>query len=146
MKSSDFRPQERGMALVMVLIIVALMSIVAANLMSITNQEIWSTTNYRLMMQARYAAEAGAQKAINYLIYSYSLPTSAQIVSYDLTKSPVQDSVGHNSVVLSGMNSISANYPDSSTQTAFNSALGNQSLTGVTNATYSAAATLLEMR
>jgi hypothetical protein len=48
--------------------------------------------------------------------------------------------------VLSGMGAVSSNYPDSSVQTAFNSATNSQSLTGMTNVTYSAAATLLEMR
>src|SRR5437763_16295773 len=111
--------RQRGMALVLALIIVLLLSTIAVSLMAITNGEIWSTMNYRLMVQARYAAEAGAQRAINYLSYSYAPPTSAQIWSYDLTKSPVQDSATHNAVVLSGISSISANSPNSSAQTAF---------------------------
>src|SRR5690242_9101010 len=138
--------RQRGVALVFAMILVLLMSTLAVSLIAITNAEVSSTMNYRLMVQARYAAEAGVQKAINYLIYSYTAPTSAQLTSYDLTKRPVQDTTSHNSVVLSGLSSISANYPDSSAQTAFNAALANQTVTSVTNATYSAAASLLEMR
>src|ERR1051326_5119164 len=134
------------MAMVLALILVLLLSTVAVSLMAVTNGEIWSTMNYRLMVQARYAAEAGAQKAINYLVYTYAPPASADIGSYDLAKSPVQDSTAHKPVVLSGIGSIAANYPDAAQQTAFSTTNGNQNLSGVTSATYSVAATLLEMQ
>src|SRR5437870_343632 len=132
---SDMDGQQRGVALVLTMILVLLLSTLAVSLVAITNAEISATMNYRLMVQARYAAEAGVQKAINYLIYSYTFPTTAQLTSYDLTKRPVQDTTGHNSVVLSGISGVSANYPDTSAQTAFNSSVGNQSVTGVANAT-----------
>jgi hypothetical protein len=41
----------------------------AVSLVAVTNAEISSTMNYRLMVQTRYAAESGVQKAINYFVY-----------------------------------------------------------------------------
>ena len=138
--------RQQGFALLLALLAVVLLSILVAALLILTKTEVWSTLNYRQTVQARYVAEAGAQSAINYLVYNYTQPTAAQLANYDLTKSPVQDIATHNPIALSGLSGIPANYPDASAQTAFNTAFSNQSVPGISNATYSAAAELLEMR
>src|SRR5262249_28582246 len=70
---------EQGVALIMVLLLILLLSTLATSLILITKTEIWSSYNYRLMTQSRYAAEAGAQQALNYLAYTYTGPTAAQL-------------------------------------------------------------------
>ncbi len=119
------------------------LSTIAAGTYFVTHTQIWASYNYRLSAQARYTAEAGAQKTMNWLINNYTPPTD--LTPYDMTKTPVQYS--GKDAVLSAIGSVSANYPDSAVQSAFNSALNNQSVSGMgVNANYSVAAELLRMR
>jgi Tfp pilus assembly protein PilX len=148
-------PRRRGFAFVVALLMVVLLAALAFLMISITNAEIWGAMNYRLMVQARYAAEAGTQETENWMIHSYIPPASITTCTggvvtncYTLTTRPVQytGSIGTAaSVVLSGISGVTANYSDSTVQTAFNTALNSQSLPGLSNATYSASATLLAM-
>ena len=59
--------QESGVALILALICLLLISALAAAIMFSTQSELWTTANYRAVSQARYAAEAGLQQAVNYL-------------------------------------------------------------------------------
>ena len=71
------------------------LSTLGAGLIFVTQTEIWSSANYRTMLQARYAAEAGAQCAVNWLSYTYTPPTSGQLsTNFTLTTYPVQCSTG----------------------------------------------------
>jgi hypothetical protein len=135
----SLKSRERGVALIMALLLVLVLSTLAASLIFLTNTEVWSTNNYQLMMQARYGAEMGAQRATNWLVFTYVPPSS--LASFDLTKSPVQYS--GKAVVLGGTN---ANYPDNTVSSAFNTALSSQSVPGLSSTTYSASATLLAIR
>jgi hypothetical protein len=97
------------------------------------------------MSQARYGAESGVHKAVNFLLNSYTLPgdPSDPLAAYNTTVSPVT----HNNqpVVLSAMTGVASNYPVGATQTAFNNAVQGTLQAG--NAVqYSAYATLLSMR
>jgi Tfp pilus assembly protein PilX len=140
------RSNEKGIALVFTLFLMASLSALAVSLMFLSQTETSSTRNYRTMSQARYAGEAGVHKAINYLVSSYPVPTST--AGYDPTVSPVTYS--GNPVVLSATTGVSSNYPDSAVVTAFNTAaqgsldLPTGSVTGTVN--YNAYATLLSMR
>ena len=49
-------------------------SVVGASLMLLSQTETYASMNYRSMTQARYAAESGVHKAINYLLNSYAAP------------------------------------------------------------------------
>src|SRR5438105_5764486 len=84
---TTMRKDERGVALVMTLFLMAALSALAVSLMFLSQTETSSSRNYRTMSQARYAGEAGIHKAINYLLNTYTNPSS--YTSYDLTKSPV---------------------------------------------------------
>jgi hypothetical protein len=119
------------------------LSTLGASIVFKTQTEIRTSTNYQRLTQARYAAEAGVQKTINWLAYTYAVP--ATFTSYDLTKRPVQDAASHSAIILSALSSQSSNYPDSSVQSAFNTALNNQSVPGISNATFSTYATLISM-
>ncbi len=59
--------RESGVALVMALICLLVISTLAVGVLYSTQSEVWTTSNYRSTTQARYIAEAGAQQALNYL-------------------------------------------------------------------------------
>jgi len=137
------RRRERGMALAVVMFCLLVLTSLSAAIILVTQTEIKTSSNYQLATQARYAAEAGAQRAANWLVYSYTPPSN--FTSFDLTKYPVQ--YGGRPVVLSANNRVSSNYPDASMQQAFSAALLNQAVTGThLNATTAVTATLLSMQ
>jgi Tfp pilus assembly protein PilX len=132
---------ERGVALIMALLMVLVLGLLAATVMFTSQAQGWTGLNYRLTAQSRYAAEAGIQSTMNWLASSnYTVPTT--FTSYDMTKNPVQ--YNGNPVVLSAMSGVSSNYPDPTVVAAFSSAL-SKSLAGVPNASFSSYATLLRM-
>jgi Tfp pilus assembly protein PilX len=148
---------ERGIALVLSLFLMMAMSVVGASLMFLSQTETYSSMNYRLMSQARYGAEAGVQKTVNYLINSYTVPTTtgADLLSnFDTTKSPVL-CIGaacptpNAAVVLSATPTTQAsNYPVAAVQTAFFNAVSNPGSlpSGSTTVAYAPYATLLSMQ
>jgi|CZKC01.1.fsa_nt_gi Tfp pilus assembly protein PilX len=136
--------RQRGVALIIAMLTLLVLSALAAAIIFVTQTETWSTTNYKAMLQARYAAESGAQNTLNWLRYTYTGP--ATMTAYDLTKYPVQDSATHNPIILSAMTSVTANYPDATIQSAFSSALKDASVPGVgVPASYEVTAALLSM-
>jgi Tfp pilus assembly protein PilX len=134
---------DRGIAMVMVMLTILVLSVLGMSLIFAAQTQTWTAVNYRLATQARYAAEAGVQYTMNWLANTYTPPTT--FTSYDTTKNPVQDTTSHKSVVLSGMSGVSSNYPDTTVQSAYNTALNGKSLTGLSNTTFSTYATLLRM-
>jgi Tfp pilus assembly protein PilX len=166
------RSNEKGIALVFTLFLMATLSALAVSLMFLAQTETSSTRNYRTMSQARYAGEAGVHKAINHLLNSYTIPGA--FTSYNMNVSPVTCTSGctHTAasscdpttsatastsgcVVLSGLTGVSSNYPDATVATAFNTAaqgtLATNAQGTITNAalgtvTYGAAAILMSMR
>ncbi len=137
--------RQRGVALLFALLTLVVLSVLAATIIFATQTETWSTLNYQRMLQARYAAEAGAQNTLNWLLYNYTPPTS--LSGLDLTKYPVQDATSHNPIILSAMTGVAANYPDSGIQYAFSAALKDASVPGLgVPASYEVTAKLLSMR
>lgn len=131
------------MALAIVMLCLFVLTTLAAAIIFATQSEIWTSSNYQLVTQARYAAEAGSQRAANWIIYNYTPPSSFS--SYDMTKYPVQ--YNGKPVVLSANDAVQSNYPDASVQQAFSSALLNQSLPGMGGKTTTAVtATLMSMQ
>ena len=105
---------ERGISLIIALLVLLVLSVLATGLMLITQTEIWTTANYRELAQARYAAEAGVQSTINWLQYTYTAPTT--FTSYTMTTDPVKCASGctttGGAVILSAISSIASNYPE----------------------------------
>jgi Tfp pilus assembly protein PilX len=62
------RRNERGVALVITLFLMAALSALAVSLMFLSQTETSASRNYKTMSQARYAGEAGVHKAMNYLM------------------------------------------------------------------------------
>src|SRR5436190_18604144 len=84
---------ERGIALVLALFLMSALSVLGASLMFLSQTETYATMNYRMMSQARYAGEAGVQKAANYLLDTaqYPVPTGGDpLLGCDRTVSPVK--------------------------------------------------------
>jgi hypothetical protein len=142
------------MALIMVMILLVVLSIMATSLMFLSQTETWSSLNYRLMTQARYGAEAGVNKAVNYLLNTYVPPATTgtdPLSNYSLHATGVTfegDNVGvtygGNPVKLNSTSSL-ANYPASTTETAFATATTGSLAAGNTTVNYTAHATLLSM-
>src|SRR5205823_4211504 len=133
-------------ALVLSLFLMTVLSVVGASLMFLSQTETYASQNYRSMSQARYAAESGAQKAVNYLLNSYTAPGSVAdpIANYNMSVSPV--TYNNQPVVLSALTGIAANYPDAESQTAFSNTVQGTMAMGDGNVQYGATATLLSMR
>jgi Tfp pilus assembly protein PilX len=145
------RNNERGSALVFSLILVLVLSVMAASLMFLARSETWSGMNYRMMTQARYGAEAGVNAAANFLMSPNYVPPTAPaggaFAGYDVTKYPVQ-TAGGDPVYLSTLAGQPSTYPDAAMQTAFAAAFAapNGSLqAGNTTIKYTASARLMSM-
>jgi Tfp pilus assembly protein PilX len=138
---------ERGVAIIFALLAILVLGILGATLMFTAQSQAWTSLNYRQAMQARYAAEAGVQKTINWLASSsYTGPTV--YTPYNMNVNPVTCVSGcatTGPVVLSAISGVSSNYPTSSVATAFTSALSNQAIPGLPNVTVSTKAVLLRM-
>ena len=141
------RSNEKGAALIFALVLILVLSVMAASLMFLSQSETWSSLNYRLMTQSRYGAEAGLHAAANYLMYNYTPAGGAAdpIGAYNMTSSPV--TVGGSPVVLGvTMNGLSPNYPISSVQTNFSTNTSGTLVAGNTNVNYSVSAELMSMK
>jgi hypothetical protein len=147
MTASSSRSSERGIAMVLALFMVSILSVLGTSLMFVSQTETWSSYNYRLTSQARYGAESGIHVAANHLLYSYTAPTTGgadAIASYDLTVSPVE--FGGDPVVLSSSPDVEPNYPVDAVQDAFEDATTGTLAVTNGSVTYTASATLLSMR
>jgi Tfp pilus assembly protein PilX len=142
------RSNQKGIALILTLILLAVMSVMAVSLMFLSQSETWSSLNYRLMSQSRDGAEAGINSAANYIVNTYTQPggVSDPTTGYTNTVSPVT-CCGAGSVMLTTISGDTSNYPVSSVITAFNTTgVGKGSITaGNTTINYNTEATLLSM-
>src|SRR6476661_4806228 len=78
---------ERGVSLFIALLTLIITSLLAAGIIFVTRTETATTGNYTQLAQARYAAEAGVQKTINWLTNSYTPPGS--LAAYTTSAVPV---------------------------------------------------------
>lgn len=141
------RSTEKGIALVLALFMVLILSTLATSLMFVAQTETWSSQNYKLMSQARYGAESGIHKVANYLVWTYAPPAAASvtdpIAAYNVTGSPV--TWGGNPVVLANVEANS-NYPVAAIKTAFKDAANGWLAVDNGRVDYTVTARLLAMR
>jgi hypothetical protein len=137
---------ERGIALVITLFLLAVVSMLSASLMFLSQTETYASANYRQMSQSRYGAEAGAQSAMNYLQYTYVVPgdVTDPMANYNVTVSPV--TYLGKPVVLSANPAVASNYPVAAKIAAFNAAVPGTLAAGNSNINYTAWAQLVSMR
>jgi hypothetical protein len=143
------RSNEKGVALVFTLFLMAALSAMAVSMMFLAQTETSASRNYKTMSQARYAGEAGVHRALHYLTstaYTDDVNT-AGTTGFVTTVSPV--TYNGNPVVLAP-SAGSSNHPSTAIKDAYAalfSGTSNQMSVG-TGATvsYTATATLLSMR
>jgi len=138
---------EKGIAMILALFMVMVLSVLSSSLMFVSQTETWSSQNYRMASQARYAAESGMHLASNYLMFTYAPPSTGgadDIVNYDITTSPVM--FGGAPVVLSSNPDVASNYPAAAVAADFTAnVVGNVTLNDIPVA-FNATATLLAMQ
>jgi hypothetical protein len=138
---------EDGIALVLAMFMVLLISLVGASLVTTGRTETLSSLNYKGLSQARYAAESGLNAATHYLLYQYTPPgTDAgdPLNNYDMTVSPV---TYQNAAVVLTSDGTTAHYPITDKQTNFKTYSHYENLMmNTSKATYSARARLLSMK
>jgi Tfp pilus assembly protein PilX len=141
---------ERGMAMIIALFMVLVMTVLGTSLMFVSRAETLSSHNYRLSSQARYGAESGLHMAANYLMstaYAAAAPGTAgdPLSNYNTTASPV--TYNGQPVVLSANPAHPANYPVAAVTAAFSSAAqGTLSVNNDSPIGFEAYATLRSMR
>jgi hypothetical protein len=138
---------EKGVALILTMILLVVLSVMAVSLLFMGQSETWSSMNYRMMTQTRYGAEAGIHKAANFLqSTSYTSPNAAQIAAnFDITKSPL--TYGGAPAVLSANSTIGAsNFPISSDKTNFAANAAGSLTAGNTTVAYKPYAKLLAIQ
>lgn len=166
------RSNQKGVALILTLILIFVLSVMAASLMFIAQTETWSGLNYRLMSQARDGAEAGINSTSNYIVNTYTKPgtpgglvtynqgfslfpvayassvSADPITNYLLTASPVQNTANNLPVILSADPAVQSNYPISGVQSNFNTnGVGKGTFSaGNTTVQYVSSAKLMSMR
>jgi hypothetical protein len=142
------RSDERGVALVMALLMVLAVSIITSSLLAVARTEAFSSLSYTSMSQVRYGAESGIHAAANHLLYGYAPPTAASatdpIANYDMTVSPV--TYNGSTVMLSSDPSVASNYPSAAARAAFIAASQGALNVNTTSVGYTARATLMSMR
>ena len=135
---------EEGVALILAMFMVLIVSLLGASLATVGRTETMSSLNYKTMSQARYGAESGLHSAANYLIHTYVPPgvdAGDSLLSYKTDVSPVL--YKNKPVVLTTVKGANSNYPVAAKETAFtDNAYGELEMSGSVT-TYSATATLL---
>jgi Tfp pilus assembly protein PilX len=151
MKSS-----QKGIALLLALILLLILSVTAVSLMFLAQTETWSSLNYRLMSQARDGAEAGLNATSNYLVNTYTPPASSGtdlITNYSTGFSPnCGGATGNAACVIANSSPVvlsanfaghTANYPVAAVKTAFTSAGAGSITSGIMTVNYTSYAELL---
>ncbi|MGE0448589.1 MAG: PilX N-terminal domain-containing pilus assembly protein [Vicinamibacterales bacterium] len=133
---------ERGVAIILALFMMLGLSIMGASLMLVSQTETQSSHNYRLMSQARYGAESGVHKAINFLLNSYTPPVALN--EFVTTVSPVT-TIDGDPVVLS-WDASQASYPVQAVKDGFAAAAQGSLDVGDAPVTFRATARLKSMR
>ncbi len=144
-----FGHDQRGIALVLALLLTSVMSVLAVSLMFLSQTETYASMNYRMMSQGRFAGEAAIHKASAFLTdpAQYTVPGtmgSDPLSNYNRTVSPV--TYNGQPVILSATPAKASNYPVLAVRTAFNNAAHGTLTAGNATLNYAAYATLISMQ
>src|SRR5262245_29168879 len=143
----NVRSGERGIAMILALFMVLILSVLAASLIFVARTETFSSLNYRTMAEARYGAESAVHSTVNYLLSAdYPAPTTPY-PDYDITQSPVRLVANGRPAVLSSDEGWGSNYPVEAVRAAFvGASAGQLSEVGASSIMYTSRATLLSMK
>jgi hypothetical protein len=141
---------ESGVSLVIALLALLIVTTLTLGMIFATQGEIWTSQNYRKLTQARYAAEAGAQWAANWLTNNYQPPSGGYVSGYVTTTFPATYHAAP-IVMASSSSSIGTNYSDSAMATSFSNAATTASsnfaaATGIPGAYFQVAAQLISVQ
>jgi choice-of-anchor A domain-containing protein len=139
---------ERGVALLVSLLVVLLLSVLSAGIIFVSSQEVQASTNYRTLSQATYVAEAGLQRAVEWFTYTYpTLPGASTIANFNTAcypAVPAGAACGTDPVLLAGLPGSTATHPVAGIQQVFLQNLADQALAaGTFEGSYSVDAQLL---
>lgn len=132
------------MALVLTMFMVLVVSLLGAAIMTTARTETLSSMNYRTMSQARYAAESGVHRAVNYLMNPAVYVAPTDLTNYIQTPTSVQ--FNGLAIVLSSDSATPGNYPVDATETAFDDAVQGTLAVSNGSSSYTAVATLRSIR
>ena len=138
---------EEGIALVLAMFMVLIVSLLGASLTTVGRTETLSSLNYKTMSQARYAAESGLHSAANYLIHVYQPPgvdAGDALANYDMKVSPVE--FNGDPVVLTTATGENSHYPVAGKIDAFKLGAKGDLQMATSKTTFTARAELLSMR
>ncbi len=153
------RSNEKGTAMLFAIILVLVLSVMAASMMFLSQSETWASMNYRLMTQTRYGAEAGVHAAANFLLNNYVPPAPTAGTppppppGYNITQPTpaacgsipcVTDNAG-NAIAMSSLSGVPSFYPDAAQLAAFKAASKGSVAAGATTVNYTASAKLLSI-
>ncbi|MHB8652611.1 MAG: DUF7305 domain-containing protein [Terriglobia bacterium] len=157
-KPADTWPN-RGVALILAMLVILVLSVLAASIIFVTQSQVWTSFNYRLTTQCRYAAEGGVQATMDWLQTPASYPPPVYVSpatpypGFDVTAYPVNctdpscRAVGK-PVVLSGDTTVN-NYPDplgtGLIQKSYQANLFGRPVNPIANTSFSTTATLMAM-
>ena len=137
---------QRGVALILVLLAVLVLSTLAAAIVFTSRAETLSSYNFRIVSQAEYAAWAGIQRAVNYFnsaayvpVTPVNAPVNYDVSIYSIKPSDIYYSNDSGVECIAGCTTLNApvvlttaggsNYPIAGTVTSFVNALNSQTLT-----------------
>jgi hypothetical protein len=140
------RSGERGIAMIVALFMVLILSVLGSSLVFVSRTETLSSLNYKTMSQTRYAAESGVHRAANHLLWTYVPPANpAELALFDITQSPVRVVANGRPVVLD-TTAADSNYPDIGQTNGYVAASQGNLDVGVGTVRYEARSVLLAMR
>jgi hypothetical protein len=117
--------KESGISLILAILALLVTTSLAVAMMFAVQAEALTSQNYQRMMQSRYAAEAGAQWAANWLSVNYTQPSTGY-TGYTTTTFPI--TYAGSAVVLSSSSSLAAtNYSDATMASNFSTAAATAS-------------------
>jgi len=127
---------ERGIALLVSLLVLLLLSVLAAGILFVSNQEVLAASNYRILSQSAYVAEAGIQRGIEWLSNTYpTLPGTNNVANFNTAcypTVPAGAACDSGPVLLAGITTSNASYPIVAVQDNFVGGLSQQTVRGGT--------------
>jgi len=152
--SVRYKKSDAGVALILAMLVILVLSVLAASIIFVTQSQVWTSFNYRLTTECRYAAEGGVHQTMNWIQNTYASPAyvspATPFPGFNISTYPVQCvaascAVNGGAVVLAGDTTF--NYPDptGTIAPAYKAALYNQKADPISNLTYSTSAELMAM-
>src|SRR6266508_4890651 len=114
------RERERGIALISALLYLLVLTTLSAGIIFVTQSGTWSAMNYKSATQARFEAEAGLQRTLQWFNTSYA---GAGVTYGTSTDGNAYPTYNGQPVVLTAMSGASSNYPTTSVSSSYNTTL-----------------------